>query len=386
MPNSNANNRRSPRAPKPRDFYYQQTLLPRRVLEFSFDETRGLNQPGSIGYKDSDHIEDNAKMFEGDDLFHEHLKPKGWSWKQRGVFVAPGISKELEIENHNMFHSYQAIFEQYERDGNTMHRILARCGCGDSDGDDGDDSGDDDCDDTSVREGCDAEEKHRFKAHEDKQKRKKSKKRDASHSDNDSISQNKRKEPKKECTNRRVGAKNQTIKKESQAAPNHNIEEARSTEETIRATTNYLAAVSPSHEEAHLKRNVEHRQRHTDELAATKTQDDDANSTDCNHADRQLVASRIHIKPENNAQELEIVDLSNDSDSSANVVSLGDRLDRLEKAALKRAVRSNISRKSFTRRIRLLESILMGEEDQGDLLSRATVLEEALGLPPVSSF
>ena len=120
--------RRSSRAPKARDFYYQQTLVKRRMLEFTFDEHRGLNQPGGVD-RSQEEKRNSEKELEGDELFYEHLKPAGWTCKQRRsgyIFVAPRVSKAKEIPNINMFTSYRAIFEQYERDGNTMNRILAR--------------------------------------------------------------------------------------------------------------------------------------------------------------------------------------------------------------------------------------------------------------------
>jgi hypothetical protein len=122
--------RRSGRTPKPRDHYLKEVLTKGGILEWTTEECCGLHQPG-------EHIvteEERRAKEQGKQLFQRHLKPAGWTWKQRSgltynwIMIAPGIPREKEERGTNMFVSFQDIFDQYEEDGQTTKEILARAG------------------------------------------------------------------------------------------------------------------------------------------------------------------------------------------------------------------------------------------------------------------
>lgn len=125
------------RARKERTFFLEQREISKGLLEFQMDEGRGLEQPDSLKLTPAQ-ILDKQLRKKGTELFWEYLSPRGWKWVTRvggftgdyrsGEYVwrAPGVTKSEEAVGINMFPSYQAIAEQYERDGQTVDRILAR--------------------------------------------------------------------------------------------------------------------------------------------------------------------------------------------------------------------------------------------------------------------
>jgi len=121
--------RRSRRTPKPRDFYLKQVLTADGVIEWTTEEIRGLNQPGEHKLAEEQRAEK-----QGFALYHKHLVPAGWTHIKRPglgssyIYVAPGTPTEKEEKGVNMFVSYEDIFYQYEKDGQTMETILTRCG------------------------------------------------------------------------------------------------------------------------------------------------------------------------------------------------------------------------------------------------------------------
>jgi hypothetical protein len=117
--------RRSARTPKPRDRYYTEKSIGHQLVQWELDEVRGRDQPGGQPLSEDDRMKkDNG--WQGQKLYDHDLKPNGWTWARRCVFRAPGITSKQEKENVNMFTGYIAIFEQWRRDGNSMHQILAR--------------------------------------------------------------------------------------------------------------------------------------------------------------------------------------------------------------------------------------------------------------------
>jgi hypothetical protein len=67
----------------------------------------------------------------GCELFHTHMRPDGWKRVNGDLgctfaYRARGVTKKTQVPNVNMFPGYAAIFDQWEKDGCTIDRILAR--------------------------------------------------------------------------------------------------------------------------------------------------------------------------------------------------------------------------------------------------------------------
>jgi hypothetical protein len=126
--------RRSERAPKKREFYHTETLGADGVITISRKESYGQNQPGGVAISQKEKSIAN-KRIRGLALIELELLPRGWKWRKRStecttesILTAPNVPKENEQINVNCFtsKSYEAVYQQYKDDGNTMEKIIAR--------------------------------------------------------------------------------------------------------------------------------------------------------------------------------------------------------------------------------------------------------------------
>ena len=126
------NLRRSSRPRKPRDLFHREVLVnDGKEVEFRVDERRGLQQPGEY-VPSAEEKQKLNKESVGLKLVRDFLQPAGWRCKKRTsrdeiwVYVAPGVTMKKEIPNVNMFASALKVYEQFEKDGYSMYKIIRR--------------------------------------------------------------------------------------------------------------------------------------------------------------------------------------------------------------------------------------------------------------------
>ena len=122
--------RRSARPRKSCDRYYQEVMVSHGFVESKTDEQRGLDQPGLIHTRSEEERTKSLQEIHGYQLFCDYLRPNGWVRKKRVkssngyVFSPVGMLQKDEVHCTNMFYSYAEISEKFEKDGNTMDKIL----------------------------------------------------------------------------------------------------------------------------------------------------------------------------------------------------------------------------------------------------------------------
>ncbi|CAB9513769.1 expressed unknown protein [Seminavis robusta] len=123
--------RRSKRFRREREMY-QTEVVTRGVVTIERDEVCGMAQPGGT-YMSEKERRDREEDLEGRHLYDEVLRGAGWGYiKGKAVtdpswiFTGPNYSKDNARINENYFTSYQAIFQQFEKDGDTTDLILRR--------------------------------------------------------------------------------------------------------------------------------------------------------------------------------------------------------------------------------------------------------------------